>query len=97
MCRYYDKENLIDIVRLLIDKNIDVNCKTEDGVNALHLVCRYQPQIRLVDLVRLLVQHKIDKKTGVWTARSLLVIRHGNFNFFGWNSIVREVLRLLDS
>jgi ankyrin repeat protein len=95
VCRYYDKENLIEIVRLLIEKNIDVNCKTNHGWNALHFVCYYYSKSRLVDLVRLLVQHKIDKKvktTGclIGTARSFLLIRFKEEE-------IKDVLQILDS
>ena len=60
LCRFYDKENLIDIVRLLIDKNIEVNCKTKDGWNALHLVCEYYNKENLIDVVRLLIDKYIN-------------------------------------
>ena len=61
---------------------------------------RYQPPSRLVDLVRLLVQHKIDKKVKTTegdTARSLLVYRHGGIFYLVWNSMVREVLGILET
>jgi ankyrin repeat protein len=94
VCQYYDKENLIDIVQLLIEKNIDVNCKQDEGWNALHLVCYYYSKSRLFDLVRLLVQNKIDKKaetTGyeIGTARSFLLNRFKEEE-------IKDVLQILD-
>jgi ankyrin repeat protein len=95
VCRFYNKENLIEIVRLLIDNKIDVNSKNNDGWNALHFVCYYSPKSRLFDLVRLLVQHKIDKKvktTGgeIGTARSFLLNRFKEEE-------IKDVLQILDS
>jgi hypothetical protein len=60
LCKYYNKDNLIDIVRLLIGKNIDVNCKTNEGSNALNLVCRNYDKENLIDIVRLLIEKNID-------------------------------------
>jgi hypothetical protein len=95
VCRHYDKENVINIVRLLIEKNIDVNCKTNNGWNALHLVCRYAPKTNLVGLVSILVLHKIDKKvktTGseIGTARSFLLKRFKEEE-------IANILQMLDS
>jgi ankyrin repeat protein len=51
---------LIDIVKFFVDQKIDVNCKTQDGWNALHLVCRYYKKNDLIDIVRLLLKQQID-------------------------------------
>ncbi len=72
LCRFYDKENLIDIVRLLIDKNIDVNCKTNGGDNALHTVCLNYDKENLIEIVRLLIEKYID-------------VNCRNYN--GWNAL----------
>nr|CAH0103688.1 unnamed protein product [Daphnia galeata] len=71
VCRYYDKENLIDIVKLLIEKNIDVNCINNDGFNALNLVCQNYKKENLIDIVRLLIEKNIDvnlKNNDGWNA-----------------------------
>jgi ankyrin repeat protein len=60
LCKYYNKDNLIDIVRMLIEKNIDVNCKTIEGWNALLLLCRYYKNENLIDIVRFLIEKNID-------------------------------------
>lgn len=39
--RYYEKENLEDIAKLLIGKGADVNAKNEYGSTPLHLLCGY--------------------------------------------------------
>jgi ankyrin repeat protein len=71
VCRNYDKENLIDIVRLLIEKNIDVNCKQNDGWNALLTVCRNYDKDNLIDIVRFLIEKNINvncKTNNGWNA-----------------------------
>ena len=61
LCRYYDKENLIDMVRLFLERGVDlINCKTDDGWNALLLLCRYYKNENLFDLARLLLARGID-------------------------------------
>jgi ankyrin repeat protein len=69
VCNCYKKENLIDIVQLLVEKNIDINCKDDKGCNAFHLVCFHSPKPLLNDLVRLLVQHQIDKEAKHFVVR----------------------------
>jgi ankyrin repeat protein len=61
LCRFYEKENLIDMVRLFLERGVDlINCKTEDGWNALLLLCRYYKNENLFDLARLLLARGID-------------------------------------
>jgi hypothetical protein len=70
LCRYYDKENLIDIIPLLI-KNIDVNCRTSGGWNALTLLCRNYHRENLTDIIQLLLERNIDVNSKVnegWNA-----------------------------
>jgi ankyrin repeat protein len=71
LCRFYNKENLIDIVRLLIGKNIDVNCRTNKGDNALTLLCQYYKNDNSLGIIRLLIEKNIDvncKDNGGWNA-----------------------------
>jgi hypothetical protein len=58
LCRYYNKENSIDIVPLLI--KIDVNCRTSGGWNALTLLCRNYHQENLIDIIQFLIKKNID-------------------------------------
>jgi ankyrin repeat protein len=50
------------MIKLFIQRKIDINCKTNIGWNALHFVCRFQPKNSLPELVRLLIQNKVDKE-----------------------------------
>jgi hypothetical protein len=59
VCRYYKKENLINIVKLLLDKNIETNCKTNSGCDVLHTVCRYCHNRNLIEIVQLLINTEI--------------------------------------
>jgi ankyrin repeat protein len=56
---------------LLIEKNIDVNCKNNDGWNALLTLCRNYHKENLIDIVRLLIGKNIDvncKNNNGWNA-----------------------------
>jgi hypothetical protein len=71
LCRFYNKENLIEIVKLFVDKNIDVNWKTNGVWNALLSLCRYYDKENLIHIVRLLIEKNIDvncKNTNGWNA-----------------------------
>ena len=43
LCWNYSNENLIDIIRLLIENGIDVNCKDKGGRNALNYLSPHYP------------------------------------------------------
>jgi hypothetical protein len=60
LCKNYQNENLIDIIRLLIEKGIDVNCENRDGDNALHFLCANYKNENLIDIIRLLIEKGID-------------------------------------
>jgi len=52
LCEFYAHSNLINLVRLLIGKGIDVNAKiATDGSKALHCLCQYYSHDNLIDLV----------------------------------------------
>ena len=62
VCRNYHGDNLINIVRLLIDKGINVNAKDNEDWNALHVVCCYNNGDNLIEIVRLLIDSGINVK-----------------------------------
>ena len=68
VCFYYKNENLIEIVRLLIQHGAEVNAKKVDGKTPLHLVCQYYKNSNLMDLVHLLIENGADSNV----AQSLL-------------------------
>ena len=52
MCQYQS----IDVIKLLIDKGVDLECETHDKWRPIHLVCRY----RSIDAIKLLVDNEVD-------------------------------------
>ena len=60
LCEYYKNENLIDIIRLLIEKGIDVNSKTYIGKTALRYLCENYEKENLIDIIRLFIENKIN-------------------------------------
>jgi len=65
LCQYqYAHKSLLQIVQLLLQEGVDVNAKTQEGYNALHILCgKYDHQEDLLlDLVSLLKESGIDLK-----------------------------------
>jgi ankyrin repeat protein len=60
LCQNYKNENLIDIVRILIQNGIDVNWKNKAGWNALLFLCKNYVNDNLIEIVRLLIEHGIN-------------------------------------
>jgi ankyrin repeat protein len=60
LCRYHQKENLIDIIRLLIENGIDVKFKDNDGDNALTLLVQNYELQNLIEIMQLLIHHQCD-------------------------------------
>ena len=57
----HSRNDLMDAIRFLLNQEgIDVNCKDQEGWNALYYLCRLYQQNNLVDIIRLLIQHGID-------------------------------------
>lgn len=54
LCANYDNYNLIDLVKLLIDKDADVNAKTETGDTPLNLLRKNYDNENTNDIVKLL-------------------------------------------
>jgi hypothetical protein len=80
LCESYQNENVTDIIRLLIDNQIEVQWKNKKGWNVLHCVYCFQPRNNLNSLVKLLIENKIDANlmtTGdeIGTARSFVLKR----------------------
>ena len=45
---YYNQDNLIEIAKLLIEKDVDINAEQSDGWTALHLLCGFYTRRQLV-------------------------------------------------
>lgn len=60
--RHYPHSNLIELVRLLIQKGVEINTKRspDDGWTILHILCTSYPHDNLVDLFRLLNDNDVD-------------------------------------
>jgi ankyrin repeat protein len=54
--------NLLAIIKLLVDNQINVNCKSNTimGWNALHFFCAKYENENLIDIIRLLIENGID-------------------------------------
>ena len=78
LCRLYTNENLVEIVRLLVENGADVNAKSLKGKTALHRLCENYTNENLVEIVRLLIEKGADvnavTKSG---SPPLLLLRHG--------------------
>ena len=76
LCWFYQQEDLIDIVVLLIAKGIDVTLiENNEGCNALHLLCENYRMNNLIEIIRLFINKQIDinreNKDG-WNALHIL-------------------------
>ena len=72
VCRHFPGNCLFDIVRLLLDRGIEINSVDHNRINALIAVCANYKHSNLIDIVRLLLGKKINvnavsKETG-WNA-----------------------------
>ena len=76
LCRNYPEDNLIDVARFLIEREIDVNAKTSKGSNVLHLLCRYYHRDNLIYIIRLITEKSSidtnEKDPDEWTAFLIL-------------------------
>ncbi len=60
LTRNYRHQNLIHLVRLLLQRGVDANATGLDTFNALHNLCAYYEQRDLPDLIQLLKVCRID-------------------------------------
>ena len=61
LCKYYNKEDVIDIIRMLIEKQVDVNDVYPNGSSsALLLLCQYYKHENLIDIIKLLVDNNAN-------------------------------------
>ena len=59
LCENYSKENLTDVIQLLIEKGIDINSYDKTGDNALGYVFRNANQEVAVKVIKFLARHGI--------------------------------------
>ncbi len=55
-----EKDNLTDVIRILIEHGAEVNATDLDGYTALHYLCWKYQNDNLIDVVRLLIESKIN-------------------------------------
>jgi hypothetical protein len=60
LCTTETKLSIIEIIRLLFEKEMDVNFKNNEGWKALYLLCRYYERENLFQIVKLLLRRGID-------------------------------------
>lgn len=61
LCFNYHGDNLIDIIRLLLNAGIDVNFKTKNGWNSMLALCSQQYGHKdFFEIIKLLIDHGID-------------------------------------
>ena len=96
VCRCYVHDDLIQIVRLLIDKGIYNNDLEECGNNALNYLCYNYPHSNLVDIIQLLIDNHSDVNATQkyiimgdgWNALMFLCQRYNHCNMI-------DIVRLL--
>ena len=54
-CEYRTKE-VIEVIQLLIDNNVDLNCETSNGVRPIHVACRGQTK----EVIQVLINNKVN-------------------------------------
>ena len=91
-CRHHPSSSLLRVLRLLLEKEIDVTVTAENGDNALMVLCANYNNDDLIDIVQLLVQNGIDLNladaTFGWNCLIFLL-----FNYHGENLF--EIVRFL--
>jgi ankyrin repeat protein len=65
----------VELLRVLIEKGIDLTARNIEGDNALHLVCRHHPEKEnLLPLVRFLINAGIDAQSRTPSGSSAIYI-----------------------
>ena len=60
LCQNYEEDDLIDLVRSLINKGANVNALDDNGASALHKLCQHYPGRNMKDIVQILIESKVD-------------------------------------
>lgn len=60
LSRYYSHTNLIEIIQMLVNKNVDVNFQHENGWNALPILFQYYEHENLIDIIQILIDNNIN-------------------------------------
>jgi serine/threonine protein kinase len=78
VCKYYKGKNLMDAIKMLIEKQIDINVKNWNGQNALFYLCLFQKQ-QLLESIQLLVYNNININSKDWLGRNVLTCLCENY------------------
>ncbi|XP_046654225.1 verrucotoxin subunit beta-like isoform X3 [Daphnia pulicaria] len=87
-CQHYPKERIVDVIRLLVEEEID---ETWNAIPFLAL-CRYYKKDNLIDIVRSLIEKNIDvhcKQNDGWNALLILCRNYDKENLI---DIVRSLI-----
>jgi len=85
LCENYERKNLIDLVRILIDSGADINARDNDRYTPLHYLCANYKRGNLLKLIRLLKKNGADLKAKTKKGRRatyFLFAKNPNKNHF---------------
>lgn len=89
LCRYNQHLNLIECVRLLVNKGIDLSAKDNYGRIALHLLCEFYRGENLIEVARLLISEKVDSAD---LKKSLRILHGRRFRTKLLSELIRPII-----
>ena len=90
LCRYYKGEDLIDLIRFLIEKGADINSKSSLGFNALHTLCSfYKVGGKMIELIQFLLENGLDATSLINDGRNVLHLLCENYDHDNLVDLIR--------